>query len=208
MDEYMLSLMNYVSLNDIVIAFIIFGLTMIIKRPIKKATQYLEEVKRKGINSVIVVIPIALSIVANMFFYGFFYKTWFSLEIINSIIHSWIISVSIYAIYSRIKIIYKALKENTLTSELLRENGEYMESELRELVIMIQGYQSLLDETKKKIVQLNNEKKDGDLTTIFNANIQLQSLTELEKSLTADIQLLQNKLNELQMEEIKNDISK
>ena len=203
MDEYVLSLLNYVSLNDIVIAFIIFGLTMIIKRPIKQVTQYLEDPKRQGINSVIIFIPISLSVLLNVLFYGIFYKQWFNIEIINSIVHSWIISISIYAIYERIKIIYKALKDNKITSAVLRENEEYMKSELRELVIMLQGYQTLLDETKKKIAKLNNEKKDGDLTTIFNANIQLQSLKELEESLTADIKILQNKLDELQMEELK-----
>ena len=208
MDEYLLGLLDYVSFDNIIIAFIIFLLTMFIKLPIKQATRFLEEEKRKGINSIILIIPIGLSIVLNIGYSLIFYDTWFSIEILKSVINSWLISVSIYAIYERIKIIIQALPDGKISRALLSDTRKYIKRELKQLLIIIQGYETLLEDTRKKITELNIAKNSSDLTTVFNANIEIQSLTELEKSLVEDLKLLQNKLTKLQTEELKDDISK
>ena len=108
MEEYILSLLNYVSIDTIIISFIIFCTTMIIKIPIKKFTSSFRESTRKALNSFIILIPIISSILINLIYAKIFANFFSNVELVKSIMNSWIISLSIYAIFERIRLIVKA----------------------------------------------------------------------------------------------------
>lgn len=69
MDEYFLYLIDNFSLEIFLMSLAVFALTMLIKIPIKKATSNLEEVKRQGINSLIIFIPLVLSFIVCLVYF-------------------------------------------------------------------------------------------------------------------------------------------
>ena len=69
MDSELFLNISNLSWEVALIAFIVFGLTMLIKWPIKNATSKLDENKRKAVNTVIVFIPMVLSILLNGLYY-------------------------------------------------------------------------------------------------------------------------------------------
>ena len=77
-NEFIFNLKN-ISIETIVISIIVFGLTMLIKWPIKKLTQKLEENKRKAVNTVIVFTPMILCFILNILYYGIFKNQWLHL---------------------------------------------------------------------------------------------------------------------------------
>ena len=101
--ELFLNLCN-LSWEVALIAFIVFGLTMLIKWPIKKATSKLEENKRKAVNTVIVFIPMILSILLNGLYYGIFKHEWFDGIVFESAGSIYILALAIYAIYSIVEL--------------------------------------------------------------------------------------------------------
>lgn len=204
MEDNILSLINYVSLDNCIIAFLIFGLTMLIKTPIKNATKNLNETKRKAINSIIIIIPITLSIILNATYFRIFYKTWFSFEVAKSIINSWVISLSVYAIYERAKIIFKAFINGELNKEIIENNKTIIANEISDLVSTIESYQRSLKQIEFKMKKLNDLKreKNCNLTTLFEANIRLKSLNEEEKNIKKQLEELTTKLQIMKKEEI------
>ena len=136
--ELFLNLCN-LSWEVALIAFIVFGLTMLIKWPIKKATSKLEENKRKAVNTVIVFIPMILSILLNGLYYGIFKHEWFTGIVFESAGSIYILALAIYAIYSRIVIIIKGAKTTSETNEnLSKETIISTQKELKELLSAIE----------------------------------------------------------------------
>ena len=109
--EFLLNLKE-ISIQVIVISILVFALTMLIKWPIKKATAKLSENKRKAVNTVIVFIPMLLSFVLTFLYYGLFEKIWFDTVIYDTMVSSYLIAVAIYAIYTRIVILIKGMKNS------------------------------------------------------------------------------------------------
>lgn len=204
MEEYILSLVNYVSLDTILISFIIFCITMIIKTPIKNITSSFEETKRKAINSFIIIIPIILSILLNLIYIKTFVVEWTSFELIKSIMNSWILSLSIYAIFKRIRIIIKAFIKGELDQENLEIFNNEIKNEIEQLLQSIETNQRLLDETKDKLTRLNNSKKviqsnpdKVNIATIFQANVEIGLLTQKELTLQNEINKTKQKLENI-----------
>jgi hypothetical protein len=203
MEESLLSIINYISFENVIVASIIFALTMIIKIPIKNISSTHKEPIRKGINSIITIIPITLSIILNVLYFKIVDKTWISFSTAKAIINSWLISVSIYALYERIKILIKAFKNNELNKELLDENKLFMKKEISNLIEMIDTNQKSLKEIEYKITRLNNYKKSNptSLSTIFKTNIELKELSEKEIIIKQHLGDLENKLQTIKTED-------
>ena len=207
MNEYILSFLDYVSLDQLVIASILFSLTMFIKKPIKHITSKFKDTKRKAINSVIILIPIALSTIINTLYYLLLKKTFIAYEIITSITNSWLISLSIYAIYQRVKIIIKAYLEGKQDISLIKENKELIKNEVIDLLTSIDNCKKILKETNSKINNLLKQKnKNINITTLFQTNIELEALNKKEKTISNKLHELTNKLDTLKEEDIKYDI--
>ncbi len=68
-NEFLFALKD-ISLEAIIISILVFGLTMLIKWPIKKYTAKFEENKRKSINTVIIFIPLILAYILSALYFG------------------------------------------------------------------------------------------------------------------------------------------
>ena len=121
--EFLLNLEKF-SIELIIISIIVFALTMLVKWPIKKATANLEENKRKAVNTVIVFIPMILSFVFSLLYNGTINNQWFNNNTYEMTAGAYILSVTIYAIYSRIIILIKGTKK-TITSENETDNADF-----------------------------------------------------------------------------------
>ena len=124
-NEFVLNLKE-ISLEIVVIALLVFALTMLIKWPIKKFTAKFDENKRKAINTVIVFIPMLLSALFNALYFGFYKSQWFSTQAIDSMISSYVLAVSIYAVYTRIGILIKGAKGESTDQTLSKEAISYV----------------------------------------------------------------------------------
>lgn len=109
MEHGFLELLQESSLEIIVISLAVCIITMFLKLPIKRATSKLDEDKRKMANSVILVIPLLLSLVACIIFFGATSGNWFAASCFESILSVWFLSLSIYAVISRVWIIIKGI---------------------------------------------------------------------------------------------------
>lgn len=109
MEEYFLYLINNFSLEIFLVSLAIFGATMLLKIPIKRATAELDEAKRQGVNSLIILLPLNLSFVATAVYYAITHRQVFTLDYVSCSLSVCIMSISIYLIYSRLAIILKGI---------------------------------------------------------------------------------------------------
>ena len=194
-NEFLLNI-NYLSLEVIIIAIIVFSLTMIIKYPIKKATAKLEENRRKAVNTFIVFIPMGLSFVLCLLYFGIFMDKWLDSFVIDTIGRCYLLSVCIYAVFSRILIIIKGAKNTDEGIEILLPKKETINTIKKN----IENLSILLKVDKEKVQNIINE---------------MEKLIETRKKLTCGV-FLQNtvaikeidkKINELTNEKLTLDNS-
>lgn len=112
MDNFYIINIAQLNKTTYILAFIVFILTFIIKFPIKSKTKHLCEEKRKAINSLIILIPITLSITINVLYFLLLGKGLIFKKILKYSINTYVIDTIIYALYSRLKIIIKGIKTN------------------------------------------------------------------------------------------------
>lgn len=187
--EFLLNLKE-ISIQVIVISILVFALTMLIKWPIKKATAKLSENKRKAVNTVIVFIPMLLSFVLTFLYYGLFEKIWFDTVIYDTMVSSYLIAVAIYAIYTRIVILIKGMKntnaiENQIIEpDLSKETITFLKTNIKTISKALKIDQKNLDNTITKIENLLSIRNEITNNTLF------QDIALSEK--------ISNQLNELE----------
>lgn len=184
--EFLLNLKE-ISIQVIVISILVFALTMLIKWPIKKATANLAENKRKAVNTVIVFIPMLLSFIFSLFYYGIFKNIWLDIIVYDTMASSYVLAVAIYAIYSRIVILIKGIKNtNTTTSEedLSKETISFVKQNVKTISQALKIDQTNLEKTITEIEKLLSVRNEITNNTLF------QNITLAEK--------LDNQLSELQ----------
>ena len=197
--EFLLNLKE-ISIQVIVISILVFALTMLIKRPIKRVTANYPENKRKAVNTVIVFIPMILSLIFSVIYYGFFESKWFGLVVYDTTVSSYILAVALYAIYSRIVIVIKGVSnqseqidENEL--DLSKETVAYINQNIQKISQALKLDKTKLENTITEIEKLLSIRSD-----IIN-NSMFQDIALAEK--------LENQLCELetQKENLTNSIS-
>lgn len=204
MEHYILNLFTSFSYQSIIIASITFIVTMIIKTPIKKFTSLLTEEKRKGINSIIILIPLMLSIIISFAYYIIIYNIYFNYIIIETAINSWIISLSIYAIYNRIKIIaiyiITIIKDKEITTKSISD----IDNNLKDLNIKLKSDEKVLNEITVKIHKLLENKiilkqnnSSSSLNELYKTNIEIESLNNKKNNLETQINELKKYINTL-----------
>lgn len=203
--ELFLNLCN-LSWEVALIAFIVFGLTMLIKWPIKKATSKLEENKRKAVNTVIVFIPMILSVLLNGLYYGIFKHEWFTGIVFESAGSIYILALGIYAIYSRIVIIIKGTKTTSGTNEnLSKETISYIKQNIKTISKTLKIYESNLEKIVYKIEELLKIREEitsnleyQDIATTESIDNQVNELKQEENTLKTSIASLKEKLTNYQ----------
>ena len=148
--EFLLNIKN-MSLEVIVISILVFGLTMLIKWPIKKATSKLEENKRKAVNTVIVFIPMILSLLLSSLYYGIFYNEWLTDTVIDVMASSYLLAVAIYAVYSRVVILIKGTQSTSTTeTDMSKQTIAYIKKNIKKI-------SSTLKIDEKKLTEIVNQ---------------------------------------------------
>ena len=199
MEGDIINLIRNISLESLCFGVLVFGLTMVIKYPIKKFTNKLIEEKRKAVNTIILLIPIVLLFIVSVLYYGLVKSMWINYYIvIECAISSWIISISIYTIYERISILIKGLKSGVtkINSELTKDTLKFLKSNIKNLTAQIKIDEKQKEKTQKKLTSLVEIKeifeakiKDNNFSNIYETNIEIEKLKNEEIN-------LQNKIDE------------
>ncbi len=194
--EFILNLKE-ISVQAIVIAVLVFALTMLIKWPIKKATAKFDESKRKAVNTVIVFIPMFLSLVFSSLYLGIFKKEWFKISVLDLLTTSYVLALTIYAFYSRVVILIKGSKGSSKKKQddLSKETIKYIKGNIKTISKTLK-----LDEEKLGTILADIEKllivRDE-----VQGNLLFQDISQAEK--------IEKQLNALEIEksELTNEIT-
>ena len=175
-NEILFNIQN-ITLEIALMSLIVFGLTMLIKIPIKRATSKLEERKRKSYNTLIILIPIVLSILACFIYYGIERDAnWVNLALKNSMT-VYIFATFIYAVYQRIVIVIRGMKskDTKINSTLPQDVVKYLKQNIKLINHTIKDEEKGLLNLSKQLKYLQDAK-----TKVEN-NPTLQSITPLNE---------------------------
>ena len=175
-NEILFNIQN-ITLEIALMSLIVFGLTMLIKIPIKRATSKLEERKRKSYNTLIILIPIVLSILACFIYYGIDGKSnWTDLALRNSMT-VYIFATFIYAVYQRIVIVIRGMKskDTKINSTLPHDVVKYLKQNIKLINHTIKDEEKGLLNLSKQLKYLQDAK-----TKVEN-NPTLQNITPLNE---------------------------
>lgn len=187
-------------LEVILIGLGAFLLTFLIKWPIKKQTAKLAEEKRKMVNIIIIFIPLILSAVASVVFYGITTREWISWIVVDCSISAWLISLSLYAVVSRIVILIRGLCSGKvkLNSDLTKDAIKYIKEKISELNKQLKTDGNEVQQITKK---LNECLKLKDLLTNDSVYQDLAKISEINSTISS----LQQQKNELSQSIVKNE---
>jgi len=203
MSNEILSFVKNISLEAIAIGFMVFLLTMVIKWPIKKFTSKLTEEKRKAVNSIIVLIPIILSLIISILYFGIVKNEWLSIDSIQIGFSSWLLSFSIYALYNRFIILVKGIISGKIkiNSDLTKEAIIFLKENLKNLSSQLKIDESKLNKVTEKILSLieiknllESDEEVFNLTKLSETNIKIQSLKNEESKLKTSTQNLKSQI--------------
>ena len=198
-NDFIFTLKDF-SFEVIIIALCVFGLTMLVKWPIKKYTSKFEENKRKAINTVIIFIPMILSFFICTLYSGIFKHDWFSISILHNSTNAYILSVSLYAIVSRIINMIKA--GSVKTAELGKEAVKYIKKNIKIISKTVKVDESKLQELVKEIerllalkTKLSENTVSQDIATAEKFDTQIEDLESQKKSIEASLKEQKQLLN-------------
>lgn len=174
----------------------------------KKATAKLEENKRKAVNTVIVFIPMLLSFVFSMLYFGLFENKWFDVAMYDTTASSYVLAVAIYAIFSRIVILIKGTKSSQITSEeteLSKETISYIKQNIKSISSSLKIDQSNLEKTIieiEKLLSVRDNIKNNllfqDIAQAEKIETQLNELETKKQNLTKSISLKETEIENYQ----------
>ena len=93
------------------------------KWPIQCATKKLTEAKRKAINTIIVVIPMMLSLLLNVLYYGIVKHIWLQPIVLQSVATCYLAATVIYAVWARLIIVFKGFKKDSATDLIAEQTA-------------------------------------------------------------------------------------
>lgn len=210
MENNILNTIQNLTLEILVIAVVVFGLTMLIKIPIKKATAKLSEDRRKAINSVIILLPIILAFGISILYFGIRKKLWVTSEVIDTSISACVLSFTIFAVYQRIVILIKGIVSGKvkINSELTQDTINFLRDNLKALNSKLKVDEKALGKISKQISSLaqiksilETECPEVNIAKLADTNIKIQALVNKEAELKQEmvqakqtIQTYKNKL--------------
>ena len=204
MDNEIFEILEYLSWKTLIIAVLSFILTMVIKSPIKKFSSKLPEEKRKAVNIVILLIPALLSFLFSLLYFGIFESNWTTFAIVDNGISSWLISLSIYAIYEKLVIVIKAIRSGKVqvNADLTKDTVNFIKSSLKDLTSSLKQKEKSLNDISSKLISLNQikevleyNKSNLDISKISETNIEIQNILNEETSLKTQIKNIKEQIN-------------
>ena len=195
MEEYFLYLINNFSLEIFLMSLAIFGATMLIKIPIKRATSKLEEAKRQGINTLIMLIPLVLAFIACAVYFWIVNRPILSLDYVSCSLSTCIMSITIYLIYARIAIIVKGI-----ISGKTKVTAEDVQNAVTDITEAIENKQESTSETQTTKEKLNEIKDKINVLINFKQKLEndggVQNITALTET-NNEIKHLENEQAQL-----------
>lgn len=181
--------------ESLILSFLVFVLTMLIKKPLKTITSKLSEDKRKAINTIILLIPLCISLILSLIGKVMFKNLW-QANVLETASTSWILSLTIYGIVERILIIVKGMKSNEM--DFVCEEGKELVEDIKDIIKKLKSSLKTQNKELKKIEKLKMplektkeilETTVGtlDLAKLSKTNIEIQSLTYKENKIQEKI---------------------
>lgn len=190
MDGELLTFFKGYTPEVLIVAFGAFILTYLVKKPIKKATKNLNENVRELFNVVIMFVPLILSLLATIFYSGVTSNEWVSLKIIDDAITSWLLSLTLYAVVSKVLILLVGIKTGTIDSKKSKKILEDITETVKIVDKISNKDDSELKDIENKIKTLISSRdlllKDSDnldLSKISMLNQEIKELEDKEKEL-------------------------
>lgn len=211
MDGEFLGLLRDASVEIIVMAACVWFLTMFLKIPVKKLTAKIQdESKRKMANSLILLIPLLLALGACSIYFGITKSEWTTLATFESALSVWFLSLSMYAVFSRLWIIIKGMFSGKvkIDQNLVDDVKDALGSGIIALADELETDENLLVEITSKLGKVLETKKDiesdienQDKETIITTDLEIKQLKNAEETLQNKIesiksQILANRINE------------
>ncbi len=209
MSEEILFFAKELSVEVLVISLLVFALTMLFKWPIKKITAKFEEAKRKAVNSFIIFIPMVLSFLISVLYFGLTAKVWFSDLALQTAFSSWIMAFSVYAIFQRIVIVVKGIKSGKiqLNQKVLTDTVSSLKTDIKLLKNKLKSDEAVLGkiEGSKEVLQklkaeLEQQKEAVDLLKLYETNSKLSAINVDEAKLKQEIECTQTRIFECEKE--------
>lgn len=192
MENDIFMLIKSLSIETIIISIIVVIITGFVKVPIKKITSKYTSDKEKSLNTLITAIPLFISSMLT-FIYLTINKTAFSFnKLTNCSISSWIISLSLYAIYEKTKIFIKGFISGNLDENSINGATIIASKLLKQLTIDEKD----LTMINKELIKLYKVKENNisNLEKLSNINIEINKLKTKEKQLKKEINSTKNKI--------------
>lgn len=172
-NEILFNLQN-ITLEIAVMSFVVFALTMVIKIPIKRATSKLEEAKRKSYNTLIILIPLVLALLACFVYYGLVFGGNCFEYVLKNFITVYILATFIYAVYQRVVIVIKGMKTSLkIDPALAKDVVKYLKSSIREINHTLKDEKKGLSKISKRLNELYK------IRATVEMNVALQEATPL-----------------------------
>ena len=173
----------------------IFGATMLIKIPIKRATSKLDESKRQGINTLIMLIPLLLAFVACLVYFWIADRPIVSLDYVSCSLSTCIMSITIYLIYARILVIIKSI-----ISGKTKVTVEDVQNAVTDITEAIENKQENASETQTQKEKPNEIKDKINTLIAFKQQLEnnggIQNITALAEA-NDEIKRLENEQEKL-----------
>lgn len=203
MEEILNILLSYSS-ELILISFLVFILSLVAHMMLKKIKEKVKNPKRELISFISKIIPIMLSFGIATVYSGLSNNVWFSREIVDNTIKSWILSLSLYLVVSKLCIVIKnvLMGKTTLDSIYTEDMIEEIKQEMKEISIQLNSDKESLEIAKKsldKLIKVRKKlsvKEDADFERINSLNFEIKNLESQKKSLNEKIILEKKQIDE------------
>ena len=173
------SIVESFSVEALVVGLITFIVTMYIRKRIKKRSSNLEESKRKLVNSVLVIIPLMVSVSISVG-YLYYIEEMEIYRVIDIGCSGWLVSMSIYAVYERSGIVLNGLFSGK--QELVNE-------EVSSVLKVIKQKEKTMKTVKKKMEELMDSKsKVTSLSRVLEINRELNVCSSQLATLSKEIE--------------------
>ena len=177
--EELNSIVESFSVEALVIGLVTFMVTMKIRSKVKSKSEKLEENKRKLINSVLVIVPLVISVIISMGYLYYIDKLEIH-RVIDIGCSGWLVSMSIYAIYERSGIVLNGLFSGK--QKLVKE-------EVSSIVKVIKEKEKEMKIVKKKIEELTKcRSKVTGLSKVLEINRELSVWSNEIDTLSKEIE--------------------
>lgn len=173
------SIVESFSVEALVIGLVTFMITMKIRSKVKSKSKSLEESKRKLVNSVLVIIPLVISMCISTG-YLYYLKLLELFKVVDVGCSGWLVSMSIYAVYER---------SGILINGLFSSDPRVVDDTISSISKVIKEKEKEMKRVKKKMEELIKSKsKVTSLGVLLEINRELNVYSKEIDTLSKEIE--------------------